>query len=96
MKKTVEKLEKRYVIPCGAMDVSATGICRRQLKDSFDSLLDRITEEIHPEFKENSLYNKALQDRDNTLEEEPKTTKSKLEGNSKLLQDPTGKINEFR
>lgn len=95
MKETLDKIEKRFVIPCGAMDVSATGVCRRQLKDMYDSILDRITEEIHPEFREESLYNKALQEKDNTPEEKSKTTKTKSEGNSKLLQDPTGKVESF-
>lgn len=95
MKETLDKIEKRFVIPCGSMDVSATGVCRRQLKDMYDSILDRITEEIHPEFGEENLYNKALQDRDNTLEENPRTTKTKLVGNSKLLQDPSGKVEGF-
>lgn len=41
---------ERHRVPCGPMTVSVSAVCRRRLKDSFDSLLDRLTEEIHPEF----------------------------------------------
>ena len=40
----------RHRVPCGPMTVSVRAVCRRRLKDSFDALLDRLTEEIHPEF----------------------------------------------
>jgi hypothetical protein len=30
------------------MSVSIDGVCRRRLRDSFDSLLDKLTQEIHP------------------------------------------------
>ena len=39
----------RHRVPCGPMTVSVSAVCRRRLKDSFDTLLDRLTEEIHPE-----------------------------------------------
>lgn len=96
MTKIVEKIEKQFVIPCGAMDVKANGICRRQLKDRFDSLLDRLTEEIHPDyvkpehpdFKENgvqteqqkSLFNKAMKEKEN------ETTTAPLKSSKNLLQ----------
>lgn len=41
---------KRHRLPCGPMTVKANAVCRRRLKESFDKLLDRLTEEIHPEF----------------------------------------------
>jgi hypothetical protein len=109
MTKVIDKIEKRFVIPCGAMDVKATGICRRQLKDRFDSLLDRLTEEIHPDYvkpehpdfgengvqaeQQKSLFNKALKDEEEETTTAPsKSTKDVLQGNSKLLQNPTGKL----
>jgi len=66
----------------------------------FDSILDRITEAIHPEFAEstsqqNSLRNEALQDEETAPERKVKTTKSQFVGNSKMLQDPTGKIKDL-
>lgn len=41
---------KRHRLPCGPMTVKADAVCRRRLKESFDKLLDRLTEEIHPEY----------------------------------------------
>lgn len=43
MSTTAEKIEKGYRIPCGPMDIGADSVCRRSLKDSMDSLLDRLT-----------------------------------------------------
>lgn len=37
-------------VPCGPVTVAASAVCRRRLRDSFDRLLDRLTEEIHPEY----------------------------------------------
>lgn len=55
MSKIKDKIEKRYRIPCGPMDVSADGVCRRRLRDQFDALLDRLTEQLHPEMPETEL-----------------------------------------
>jgi len=41
---------KQHRVPCGPMTVAATAVCRRRLKDSYDQLLDRLTEEIHQEY----------------------------------------------
>jgi hypothetical protein len=40
---------ERHRLPCGPMSVSVDGVCRRKLRDHFDSLLDRLTQETHPE-----------------------------------------------
>jgi hypothetical protein len=40
---------KRHRLPCGAATVSIESVCRRRLRDHFDALLDRLTEETHPE-----------------------------------------------
>ena len=44
-----KKLIEQHKIPCGPMAVSVEGICRRRLRDNMDALLDRITQETHPE-----------------------------------------------
>lgn len=51
----IDKIEKRYRIPCGPLDVAADGVCRRRLKDRYDDLLDRLTEELHPESQKPEL-----------------------------------------
>jgi hypothetical protein len=43
-----EQLEK-HRITCGPATISVESTCRRRLRDHFDSLLDRLTREIHPE-----------------------------------------------
>ena len=45
---TKKEIEK-HKLPCGPVTVSIEGVCRRRLRDQFDSLLDRLTEETHPE-----------------------------------------------
>lgn len=138
---------KRHRVPCGPMTVKASAVCRRRLKESYDKLLDRLTEEIHPEYvppqapkdheftddgglihKDTKAKNKKagetmrkgkdkkkanvekhspldkdtlklkkekmLQEAKLKAEVKMKTREfeEKLMGNSKLLQDPTGKI----
>jgi len=106
MTKVSDKLERRFVIPCGPMDVRADGVCKRQLKDMYDSILDRLTQEIHPEYvkpehpdfaesnPQDELVNKALEDEDkgDTVVKTTKVKKPQYEGNSKLLQDVSGEI----
>ena len=40
---------ERHRLPCGPMTVTVDGVCRRKLRDSMDALLDRLTQETHPE-----------------------------------------------
>jgi hypothetical protein len=40
---------ERHRLPCGPMSISVDGVCRRKLRDHFDALLDRLTQETHPE-----------------------------------------------
>jgi hypothetical protein len=110
-------LIEQHKIPCGPMSVSVDGVCRRRLRDSFDALLDRITQETHPEGKdpEEAIDELDLQEQEPEPEESRDEKKKrlieegklraevskevgkyreKLMGNSKLLQDPSGKINK--
>ncbi len=106
---------KKHRLPCGPVTVSIDGVCRRRLRDHFDMLLDRLTQETHPEGKDPEEDIDEL----DLLEEEPEPEESrdekkkrlieegklraevskevgrykeKLMGNSKMLQDPSGKI----
>lgn len=40
---------ERHRLPCGPVTIAIDGTCRRRLRDHFDSLLDRLTQETHPE-----------------------------------------------
>ena len=44
-----KELIEKHKIPCGPASISADAICRRRLRDQFDALLDRLTEETHPQ-----------------------------------------------
>lgn len=119
MNEKLEKIEKGYRIPCGPMDVSADGICRRSLKDSTNVLLDRLTLETNPEApkasklpgeletdEEGKMVGKkgeTTEERKARLIEEGKLRaevqaeikkyrEEVLQGNSKLLQDISGRI----
>lgn len=106
---------ERHRLPCGPMTVSVEGVCRRRLRDSMDALLDRLTQETHPEGVDEEIL--EVDEVEIPEEPEPEETdkekkerlvkegklkaevkhevekyKEKLMGNSKMLQDPSGKI----
>lgn len=107
---------ERHRLPCGPMTVSVEGVCRRRLRDNMDALLDRLTQETHPEGvdteilemeeevevpeekepEESDADKKKRLIKEGKLKAEVKHAvekyKEKLMGNSKLLQDPSGKI----
>lgn len=97
---TQDKIEKLYRFPCGAADISADGVCRRSLKDHLDFLLDKLTEEVNPEPPKSKVPKGAEVSEDGThfiiesFEEIP--NKKDLQGNSKLLQDASGKMTGWR
>ena len=97
------------------MTTNIDGVCRRRLRDQYDALLDRLTDEIHPEGKDpdEHLDNLDIQEQEPEPEEtreekkerlieegklraevsaEVRKHKDKLMGNSKMLQDTSGKI----
>lgn len=107
---------ERHRLPCGPMTVAIDGVCRRRLRDSMDALLDRLTQETHPEGvdaeilemeeevevpeekepEESDADKKKRLIKEGKLKAEVKHAvekyKEKLMGNSKLLQDTSGKI----
>lgn len=88
-----DKIEKMYRIPCGPVDISADGVCRRSLEDHLDALLDRLTEEV------NQTPLKSQIPRGVRVSEDGKSffaAEENLQGNSKLLQDVTGKLSGWR
>ncbi len=104
---------KRHRLPCGPMTIAIDGVCRRRLKDHFDLLLDRLTQETHPEGADREILEmeeepdipETEESRDEKkkrlidegklraeVSKEVRKYKDKLMGNSKMLQDPSGKI----
>jgi hypothetical protein len=132
---------KRHRLPCGPATVAIDGVCRKRLRDHFDSLLDHLTQETHPEgadadtedledehemqeeakkarqAAENTVKqdldsfekelkeitsHESLEDKKSRLVEEGKMKadvkheiqkySDKLMGNSKMLQDTSGKL----
>jgi hypothetical protein len=107
---------ERHRVPCGPATVSVDSICRRRLRDHFDGLLDRLTQETHPEGVDQEIL--AMEEKVEIPEPpEPEETEEekkermiregkmkvdvkkeiqkyeeKVMGNSKLLQDTSGKI----
>lgn len=116
MGKIKDKLEKAYRIPCGPVDISADGVCRKSLPKGMEKLLDRLTLETNPtpldaklpkgvEIEEGLIVEARKESRDEKkarLIEEGKLRaevrdivkqyRESLQGNSKLLQDITGRI----
>ena len=127
---------KRHRLPCGAATVSIESVCRRRLRDHFDAMLDRLTEETHPEGRdpeeedlnevdltqepeetdaekkkrmiqegklkmdvkkivkryEEKIMPKPKAKAKTSDHAEPEEDEDDLQGNSKMLQDRTGKI----
>lgn len=145
--KDPKKMIEAHQLPCGPMAVAIDGTCRRRLRDHFDTLLDRLTQETHPEgrdpedddledehdmqeeakkkreeaerqigndermldndLKEMTAYESPEEEKERLIEEgkrkldvkkelkkyeEKIMPQPKLQGNSKMLQDPSGKI----
>ena len=116
-------------VTCGPMSIKASGICRRRLRDNFNTLLDRLSEETGPQQPLGpEMPNGYHMMPDGTImsdahmqaqEARKKARKAKKEnpmgqlaeaikglsgpqqsfndmGNSKMLQDPSGKIEPFK
>ena len=66
---------ERHRLPCGPMTVSIDGVCRRRLRDQFDALLDRITQETHPEGVEEEI----LETEEVEIPEDPEVEESEGE-----------------
>lgn len=114
--KNPKELIKIRKLPCGPVTIGIDGTCRRRLRDNFDALLDKLTQETHPEGADPEILEMEEEveipepekpeetddERKNRLVKEGKLKadvkkevskyEEKLMGNSKLLQDPTGKI----
>lgn len=140
----VEEELERHRLVCGPMTVAAESVCRRKLRDQYDTLLDKLSELTSQEYKapeapkghsveDGKIVHKdtkkaqtaaeaakkkaedkqraeaekkaaeptraekkkqMLEDAKDKAEVKVKTKEyeEKLMGNSKLLQDPTGKI----
>ncbi len=107
---------ERHRIPCGPLSVSVEGVCRRRLRDHLDALLDKLTQDTHPEGADRDLL-EMEEEPEIPEEQEPEETrddkkkrliqegklraevskevgkyKEKLMGNSKMLQNTSGKI----
>ena len=116
-------------VPCGPMSIKASGICRRRLRDNFNTLIDRLSEETGPQQSMGPEMPKGYHMMpDGTImsdahmqaqEARKQAKKAKKEnpmgqlaeaikglgspqqsfndmGNSKMLQDPSGKIEPFK
>lgn len=112
----VKKEIERHRLPCGPMAVSIESVCRRRLRDHYDLLLDKLTEETHPNGVDEEIL--AMDERVEIPEpEEPeesdkekkerlisegklkvdvkkavKSYEEKVMGNSKMLQNTSGKL----
>lgn len=109
----VKKEIERHRLPCGAATIAIDGVCRRRLRDHFDMLLDKLTQETHPQGVDEDILAMEeevdIPEKEETDAEKKKRLikegkmkadvkhevekyKEKLMGNSKLLQDISGKI----
>lgn len=116
---------ERHRIPCGAATIALDGVCRKKIGSTHTALLDRLTQEIHPEGvaqeiigmnekvqveEPSDLEKTSKKEKPEEGEEEKKGRliaegmlkadvkkavkeyEEQLMGNSKMLQDPSGKL----
>jgi hypothetical protein len=116
-------------VPCGPMSIKASGICRRRLRDNFNTLLDRLSEETGPQqpmgpempkgyhmMPDGTIMSDAHMQAQEARKQAKKAKKENPMGqlaeaikglsgpqqsfndmgNSKMLQDPSGKIEPFK
>ena len=74
---------KNHRLPCGAATVSIESVCRRRLRDHFDAMLDRLTEETHPEGRDPE--EEDLNDVELPTEEPEETEQEKKKRTEKIL-----------
>ena len=88
--KNPKELIKIHKLPCGPVTIGIDGTCRRRLRDNFDALLDKLTQETHPEGADPEIL-EMEEEVEIPEPEEPKETdeekKSRLIGEGKLKAD---------
>ena len=83
-------LIEKHQLPCGPMAVAIDGVCRRRLRDSMDALLDRLTEETHPEGVDPEILEMDEQveiPEEKEPEETPEEKKKRMISEGKLKAD---------
>lgn len=84
---------ERHRLPCGPVSISIEGTCRRRLRDHFDSLLDRLTQETHPEGVDQEILE---MDEQVELPEEPEQEETDEEKRARMLEEGKMKIDVKR
>jgi len=88
--KNPKELIKIHKLPCGPVTIGIDGTCRRRLRDNFDALLDKLTQETHPEGADPEIL-EMEEEVEIPEPEEPKETdeerKRRLIGEGKLKAD---------
>ena len=87
---------QQHRVPCGPMSVDASGVCRRRLRDTFSSLLDRLCEECHPEpvFPEAPDGHTVMPDGTIMSDSHLKSQEMKKKQKETQKNDPIGKLAE--
>lgn len=75
---------KKHRLPCGPMTVAIDGVCRRRLRDHFDSLLDRLTQETHPEGADRDILEL---DEEPEIPETPEPEETREEKKKRLVEE---------
>ena len=94
-----KELISLHKIPCGPVSVSAEGICRRRLRDHLDALLDRLTQETHPEGADRDIL-EMEEEPDIPEEQEPEETrderKKRLIDEGRLRAEVSKEVKKYK
>lgn len=84
---------ERHRLPCGPVAIAVDGTCRRRLRDHFDSLLDKLTEETHPEGVDKEILE---MDEQVEMPEEPEQEETDEQKRERMLDEGKMKIDVKR
>jgi hypothetical protein len=76
---TAKKEIERHRLPCGPTTIAIDAVCRKRLKDHFDALLDRLTQETHPEGVDKDVLEMDEQVNDDELREKAQKAREDVE-----------------
>jgi hypothetical protein len=80
------------------MSVKIGGVCRRRLRDSIDSLLDKLTREIHPEGLDSEIVDRKeeVEIPEDKIEESSEEKKKRMVEEGKLKAEVKHEVEKYK
>lgn len=79
-----KELIAKHKLPCGPTAIGVEAVCRRRLRDHLDSMLDRLTQETHPQGVDENILE---MDEDVEIPEEPEPEETDDEKKERMIRE---------